>query len=218
MRHEALEQGSFVLTRESCLRQGSTVSGCRRDAALCSWLVAKQARRTGAHLGHCSFGLGRQLCRERRCSSGALCLSACPLPVSPATTRRNPPWARASSLTTCNHASVPIKRTSAPWTALAWMTTSPKGTLPKLKPLSTNHLSTRSFTTSVLSAEGWLRALRPPAGGFPLSQPLEPPDRHVRLYVEFPFPTHQELDHSADLSQVLGPDLNSLLLCHGLEV
>ena len=34
----------------------------------------------------------------------------------------------------------------------------------------------------------------------------------------FLFPTHQELDHSADLSQVLGPIHDSLLLCRGLEV
>ena len=27
-------------------------------------------------------------------------------------------------------------------------------------------------------------------------QPLHPPDRHVRLHVELPFPTYQELDYS----------------------
>ena len=63
------------------------------------------------------------------------------------------PWARASSRTTCTHASVPIMRTSASRTTLAWMKmTSPVGTLPKPKPLSTNHLSTTSLTTLFLSA------------------------------------------------------------------
>ena len=66
---------------------------------------------------------------------------------------RYPPSARAWSLTTCVHASVPTTSTSAPCTALAWMkTTSPEGALPKPKPLSTNHLSTVSFTTLVWSA------------------------------------------------------------------
>ena len=51
-----------------------------------------------------------------------------------------------------------------------------------------------------------------------LLQPREPPHRHIRLHVELPFPTHQELNHSADLSQVLGPIHDSLLLCRGLEV
>ena len=85
---------------------------------LCGWLVAKQARRMGAHLGHCSFGLGCQLCRELGCSSGTLCCSACPLPVSLLLPCGLPPgsagWTRASLLTTCTHASVPIMRTSAP--------------------------------------------------------------------------------------------------------
>ena len=57
------------------------------------------------------------------------------------------PLARAWSLTTCTRASTFIVRTSAPWTVLAWMKTiSPKGFLPKPRPLSTNHLSTRKTT------------------------------------------------------------------------
>ena len=64
-----------------------------------------------------------------------------------------PPSARAWSLTTCVHASVPTTSTSAPCTTLAWMnTTSPVGALPKPKPLSTNHLSTVSFATLAWSA------------------------------------------------------------------
>ena len=38
-----------------------------------------------------------------------------------------------------------------------------------------------------------------------LHQPLEPPVRHIRPRVELPFPAHQELDHSTNLAQVLGP-------------
>ena len=125
------------------------------DTALSDW-AANSVESAAARLARCAALLARSL--SLSCSHAAFLQ---------ALRARNPPWARASSLTPCTHASVPIKRTSAPWTALAWMTTSPEGTLPKLKPLSTNHLSTRSFTTSVLSAEGWLRALRPPAGGFP---------------------------------------------------
>ena len=49
-------------------------------------------------------------------------------------------------------------------------------------------------------------------------QPFQPPGRHVRHRVELSFPGHQELDHSADLAQVLGPVHDSLLLCCGLEV
>ena len=117
-----------------------------------------------------------------------------------------PPWARASSLTTCTHASVPIMRTPAPWTALAWMkTTSPEGTLPKPKPLSTNHLSTRSLTTLVLSARASGRldsSTSSSSWRFSLSSRSS-----LRLRVEFPFPTHQELDHSADFSHVFGPFL-----------
>ena len=61
--------------------------------------------------------------------------------------------ARAWSLTTCVHVSVPTMSTSTPRTTLAWMKTiSPVGTFPKTKPLSTNHLSTTSFTTLVLCA------------------------------------------------------------------
>ena len=62
-----------------------------------------------AHLGHCSFGLGCQLCRELGrsswhalplCSPLSLSLS-CSHAVFPQALRaRNPPWARASSLTT----------------------------------------------------------------------------------------------------------------------
>ena len=51
-----------------------------------------------------------------------------------------------------------------------------------------------------------------------LLQSLKLPDRHIRLRVELPYPAHQELGHSADLAQVLGPVHDSLLLCRGLEV
>ena len=54
--------------------------------------------------------------------------------------------------------------------------------------------------------------------GVCLLQPLNPPDRHIRLHVELPFPVHQELDHSADLAQVLGPVHDSLLFHRGMGV
>ena len=76
----------------------------------------------------------------------------------------------SSARTTCTRASVPIVRTSAPRTTLAWMkTTSPVGTLPKPKRLSMNHLSTTSLTTLVLCARasGRLASFVFPAGSVP---------------------------------------------------
>ena len=200
----------------------------RRDITCFGWLVV-QAWRMAAHLGDFLLRLSCQLCRQRRCSR--ICHFALPsLGLSLLSTRRvprlcmhdTPSWARASSRTTCTHASVPIMRTSAPRTTLAWMKmTSPVGTFPKLKPLSMNPLSTTSFTTLVLSARASGRlASRSSSFSWECSllQPRKPSHRHIRLHVELPFPTHQEVDHSVDLAQVLSPIHDSLLLCRGLEV
>ena len=177
-----------------------------------------QARRMAAYLGDLLLRTGlpalpSTLLLVLTCSAALLALSlslssfhaACPQALH----ARYPPWARASSCMTCTHASVPMVRTSAPRTTVAWMkTTSPVGTLPKPKPLSTNHLSTTSLTTLVLSARAFLEAgfalFVFQLGVFPL-QPFQPPDRHIRLHVDLPFTAHKELDHSADLRAGLGP-------------
>ena len=126
---------------------------------------------------------------------------------------RYPPSARAWSLTTCVHASVPTTSTSAPCTVLAWMKpTSPEGAFPKPKPLSTNHLSTISFTTLVRSVtasfEAGFALLVFELGAFSF-QPLQPPGCHVRLDVEFSFPDSPETRSSdgsrAALCPIPGP-------------
>ena len=121
---------------------------------------------------------------------------------------RYPPSARAWSLTTCVHASVSTMSTSAPCTTLAWMnTTLTVGALPKPYPLSTNHLSTISFTTLVRFVRASPRlASRSSSSSWDLC--------HVRLDVEFSFPVHQKLDHPTDLAQLFVP----FLVHHGLVV
>ena len=109
-----------------------------------------------AHRGGLFFSLRGKFCGQRRCSLYLLghfvCLLFVPLGLPCISPPGSPSWIPLLGSSIVVHHLYP--RVCAyreyfqhPCTALAWMNTiSPVGALPKPKPLSTNHLSTSTFT------------------------------------------------------------------------
>ena len=161
-----------------------------------------------AHRGGLLLGLSCQLCRQRRCTPHLLRHSVrfllvpflSPRVSSPGSSCSIPPSARAWSLTTCDHASVPTMSTSAPCATLAWMKTiSPVRALTK-----PNHLSTANFTTLVLFVSA-------SEGGFALGivnfilfflQSVQFPGRSHRPRFSTPFSADQNSDQLPYLHQL----------------
>ena len=108
------------------------------------------------------------------------------------------------SFATCTHASVPIVRTSAPCTALDWMKTiSPVGHLLRPQPLSTNLLSTVTFTTL-----DWF--VRP----FPFQTFLAPRPLHLFPFLFCPvsWPQSPPSSKNSDSSLICGSSFFTALI------